>query len=66
MQSVSNAINAVLAAKSSAVQQQIGISVLAKSQTAAKQQGQAAVQLLEATAQLGKAFGKGERLDLTA
>ena len=66
MSSVSNAINAVLAARSSAVQQQIGIAMLAKSQAAAKQQGQAAAEMLEATAQLGKALGKGERLDLTA
>ena len=66
MQSVSNAINAVLAARSSAVQQQIGIAMLAKSQAATKQQGQAVVQLLKATAQLGKAPGKGEQLDLTA
>ncbi len=66
MSSINNAINAVLAAKSSATQQQIGIAMLAKSQAAVKQQGQATVQLLEATAQLGKALGKGERLDVTA
>jgi len=63
MSSVSNAINAVLAARSSAVQQQIGIALLAKSQAATKQQGQAVVQLLEATAQLGKAPGKGQYFD---
>jgi len=63
MQSVSNAINAVLAAKSSTTRQQIGIALLAKSQAASKQQGQAVVQLLEATAQLGKALGKGHHFD---
>ena len=66
MPSINNAINAVLAAKSSAIQQQIGIAVLAKSQAAAKQQGQAAVQLLEASAQLSKALGKGKNFDAVA
>ena len=66
MSSASNAINSVLAAKSSAVQQQIAMALLAKSQAAVKQQGQAVAQMLEASAQVGKAIGKGEQLDLTA
>lgn len=56
------AVSSVLAAKSSATQQQIVIALLAKSQQAAKQQGQTAVALLDA-AQLSKAAGKGENFD---
>ena len=66
MSTINNAIHAVQAAKSSAIQMQIGIAVLAKSQAAAKQQGQAAVELLEATAQLSKALGKGQHFDSVA
>ena len=60
---IDSAINAVQAAKASATQQQIGIALLAKSQQATKQQGDAVVQLLEATAQLSKALGKGQLFD---
>ncbi|NOY40225.1 MAG: hypothetical protein GXP26_00105 [Planctomycetes bacterium] len=64
MPSVNNAISAVMQAQSSAVRQQIGYALLAKSQTATKQQGQAALELLNAAAQLNKSPGKGQKLDL--
>ena len=64
MNSVNSAINAVMHAKNAAVQQQIGYALLAKSQTATKQQGQAALELLNAAAQLGKSPDKGQRLDV--
>ncbi|MCA9231185.1 MAG: hypothetical protein KDA57_11060 [Planctomycetales bacterium] len=63
MTNVDNAVSSVLAAKEAATRQQIGFALLAKSQAAAKQQGQAAIQLLEATAQLSRALGKGQNFD---
>ena len=63
MTNVDNAVSSVLAAKEAATRQQIGFALLAKSQGAAKQQGQAAIQLLEATAQLSRALGKGQNFD---
>lgn len=63
MMTIDSAISSVQAAKASATQQQIGIALLAKSQAATKQQGQAAVELLEASAQLSKALGKGQHFD---
>jgi len=64
MSSINTAINAVMHAKSSAVQQQIGYALLAKSQNATKQQGQAALELLNSAAQLSKSPDKGQQLDV--
>jgi hypothetical protein len=58
------AVSAAFAAKSASTQPQIAIALLAKSQKAAKQQGQA-VALLDTAAQLSKALGKGQQLDVT-
>jgi hypothetical protein len=64
MNSVNSAISAVMQAKNTAVQQQIGYALLAKSQAATKQQGQAALELLNAAAQMSKSPDKGQRLDV--
>jgi hypothetical protein len=64
MSTINTAINAVMHAKNSAVQQQIGYALLAKSQNATKQQGQAALELLNAAAQLSKSPDKGQQLDV--
>ncbi len=64
MNSINSAINAVLQAKSTAVRQQIGYALFAQSQKATKLQGEAALELLNATAQLSKSPGKGQRLDV--
>jgi hypothetical protein len=66
MDSIDSAINATIAAKSAATQQEIAFAILAKSQAAAKAQGDAAVELLEATANLGKAISKGQQFDAVA
>ena len=63
MTNVDNAVSSVLAAKEAATRQQIGFALLAKSPAAPKQQGQPAIQLLEATAQLSRALGKGQNFD---
>ena len=45
---------------------QIDIAVLQKQLSAARQQGAAAVELLQAAAQLSQAIGKGEEFDAVA
>jgi hypothetical protein len=59
------AVSAAFAAKSASTQPQIAIALLAKSQKAAKQQSQTIVALLDTAAQLSKALGKGQQLDVT-
>ena len=66
MISVDGAIASVLAAKESAVDAQVQFAVAAKSLDAQRQQGDAAVQLLEAAVQLSKAVGKGSLFDRQA
>lgn len=63
MSSLDPAIEATLAAQNSATQAQIAVALMAKQMTAAKQQGQAAVALLDAAAQMSKALGKGQTFD---
>lgn len=64
--SVDSAIESVLAAQSAATRTRIDFALLARSQDAAKAQGEAAMQLLQGAASIGKALGKGGTLDLTA
>ncbi|MAT69268.1 MAG: hypothetical protein CMJ58_07045 [Planctomycetaceae bacterium] len=64
--SVDAAIDSVLAAQNAATRTQIDVALLAKGQDAAKAQGDAVVQMLNAAAQIGKAIGKGEILDALA
>jgi len=63
MSSIDSALSQLLASKESAVQSQIGFALAAKSLQASKDQGQAAVALLDAAAQIGKAVGRGENFD---
>lgn len=63
MSSVDGAAASVLAAKDSAVMSQIAYALQAKSLDVAKQQGQAAVELVEQAAQLGKSHDTGRGFD---
>lgn len=56
-------ITSVTAAQQSAMQAQIQISLLAKQQSAVKQQGEAVVQLIQAAGQLGKSIDSGKAFD---
>jgi len=58
-----SAASSVSSAQSDALSQQIGIALLKKQQDAAKQQGAAVVQLLQAAANISKAAGKGSGFD---
>lgn len=58
--------SSVSAAQQSALQTQIQISVLAKQQSAVKQTGQAAIELLQAAAQVGKSLDTGTQFDANA
>ncbi len=64
MDSVDTAINSAIEAQNAATQQQIAYALLAKSQAVAKAQGQAATELLQAAASMGKALGKGQQVDV--
>ena len=66
MDSIDSAINSAIEAKFASTQQEIAIAVLAKSQAAAKAQGDAAVELLRVTANLGKSLSTGQQLDAVA
>ena len=55
--------SSVSAAQQSAVQTQIQISVLAKQQSAVKQQGEAVVELIKAAGQLSKSIDTGKAFD---
>lgn len=63
-------INSLISSQSqlqaAVVRQQVGIAVAAKALDASKQQGKAAVQLLETASQIGKAVGKGSKFDAVA
>ena len=58
-----DAAQSVSSAQSSALQTQIDYAVAKKQLTVAKQQGQAAIELLQAAANVGKAAGKGISFD---
>jgi hypothetical protein len=66
MSAIDPAVASVIAVKQSAVQSQIAFALAAKSQNAAKQQGDAIVQLLNDAADFGKALGRGEQFDARA
>jgi hypothetical protein len=66
MSGIDPAIGGYLAAQDSAVKTQISYAVAGKQLDAARQQGDAAVQLLEDAVQLSRAIGKGAGLDATA
>ena len=66
MTSVSDPTQQVIAAQQSAVAQKIGYAVMAKQNDAMQQQGEAAAQLVEQAAQIGKAIGAGENFDAQA
>jgi hypothetical protein len=66
MDSIDSAISTTLAAHNAATQQQIAYALLAKSQEMVKVQAQAATNLLQAAANMGKALGKGQQFDAVA
>lgn len=66
MSSIDSALGSVAAAKQAAIHAQIGVAVAAKSLDASRLQGDAAVQLLEAAANLSKALGRGQNFDAQA
>lgn len=61
-----DAINSVLQAKADQVSNQIGIAVARKSLDAQQLQGQAAVDLIAAAADIATALGKGTQFDAHA
>lgn len=61
-----SACSSVMAAQSEALTHQINFAVLRKQQEASKAQGDAAVQLLQSAANVGKAIGKGQQFDAMA
>jgi len=63
MSSIDSALGSVTAAKQASIQTQIGVAVIAKSLDAARLQGDASAQLLDAAAQLSKALGRGNQFD---
>jgi hypothetical protein len=65
MSSIDGAISSVLAAKAAAQRTEIAYAVQAKAMDAAKQQGEAAVELLEQAAQLAKSLNSGTNFDAT-
>jgi hypothetical protein len=66
MDSIDSAINSAFEAKFASTQQEIAIAVLAKTQAAAKAQGDAAVELLRASAKLANSLGTGQKFDAVA
>ena len=63
MTSIPDPAQHVLAAQQAAVSQKIGYAILAKQNDAIEQQGEAAAQLVEQAAQIGKAIGAGGNFD---
>ena len=57
------AIQSVLTAQQGATQSQIAVAIAAKGQQASQAQGDAAVQLVQAAAQVGRAEGRGGEFD---
>lgn len=66
MSSIDTALGNVVAAKQSAIQTQIGVALAAKSLDATRLQGEAAVQLIDAAAQISKALDRGANFDAVA
>lgn len=66
MNALDPAIAGVLAARESAVRTQISYAVAAKQLDAARQQGDAVVQLLQAAASMGKSPDRGRQFDALA
>lgn len=64
--SASSALDSVMAARTAQLNTQIGIAVMAQSLKVTQSQGQAAVQLLQETARLSEALGKGENFSAIA
>ncbi len=62
MESVNSAVQAKQASQAMAIQ----MAVMRKGLDAMKSQGQAVLEILDATTQVGKAVGRGEGIDLTA
>ena len=60
------AIQSVLAAQQSAVHAQIQMALASKQLSAARQQGQALVELISAAANVGRAIGSGAQFDAQA
>jgi hypothetical protein len=61
-----DAVGSVIQAKQDQVYAQIGIAVLSKGLETTQQQGQAAVELLEAATEIAKQLGKGLEFDARA
>jgi hypothetical protein len=57
------AINSVIEAKFAATQQEIAYALLAKAQAMGKVQAQAATEMLQAAANMGKAIARGQQFD---
>ncbi len=66
MDSIDGAINSLIGAQQYAVRSEINMAVMAKQMDAQELQGQAAVALIEAAAQLSKDIGKGTQFDSLA
>ena len=64
--SIDPAVASVIAAKQSAVQSQIAVSLAEKSLSATKKQGDAIVQLIKDAGNFGKALGRGDLFDAHA
>lgn len=66
MTSVNSAASAATALSNAQAQNQVSVAVAGKQLDAVKQQGQAAVQLIEAAATVGKSIDTGKVLDVQA
>lgn len=66
MCSIDPAIASVLAAKDAQAKSQVAFAVAAKSLESGRQQGDAAVQLIKAAAQLNRGLGRGTQFDAVA
>ena len=65
MSSIDGATQNVIAAQQAQLFSQVGVAVQSKVLDAAKQQGQAFVQLIDQAAQIGKSVETGRRFDAT-
>ena len=66
MSAIPQAAQQLIDAKQNALHQQIGYTIAGKALDVAAQQGEAAVELIEQAAQLGKALGAGDQFDRLA
>lgn len=62
----SSALDSVMAARTAQMNTQIGVAVMAQSLKVTQSQGQAAIELLQSTARLSEALGKGENFSAIA